>query len=136
MDNIKTFFDTSTIHGLSWISGTRRWSRLFWILIVAGGFSGAGYLIYTSFDNWEKSPISTTVETRPKASGSSSRFQGGRCKRLRTRQGQDRDEIGTRQGQDRNKTGIKQGQDKEGGGQRRVRREGVGGIGGKGGLLD
>ena len=65
MENIKTFFDTSTIHGLSWISGTRRWSRFYWIMIVALGFSGAGYLIYTSFHNWEQSPISTTIETLP-----------------------------------------------------------------------
>ena len=65
MEHVKEFLDSSTIHGLSWISGTRRWSRLFWILIVIGGFSGAGYLIYTSFDNWEKSPITTTIETLP-----------------------------------------------------------------------
>ena len=63
MEHIKTFFDTSTIHGLSWISSTRKWSRLFWILIVIGGFSGAGYLIYLSFDNWHQSPTSTTIET-------------------------------------------------------------------------
>ena len=42
---------------------------------------------------------SIKTETRPKASGSSSRFQTG------TREGQDRDEIGTRQGNDREKTG-------------------------------
>ena len=65
MEHVKEFLDTSTIHGLSWISGTRKWSRYFWILIVALGFSGAVYLIYTSFDNWEKSPISTTIETMP-----------------------------------------------------------------------
>ena len=32
---------------------------------MSGGFSGAGYLIYTSFDNWNQSPISTTIETLP-----------------------------------------------------------------------
>ena len=65
MEHVKTFLDTSTIHGLSWISGTKSWLRLFWILVVIGGFSGAGYLIYTSFNNWEQSPISTTIETLP-----------------------------------------------------------------------
>ena len=65
MEQIKTFLDTSTIHGLSWISGTRRFSRLFWILIVFGGFTGAVYLIYQSFDNWHQSPISTTSVTMP-----------------------------------------------------------------------
>ena len=38
-------------------------------------------------------------ETRPKASGSSSRVQGGGV----TGKGQDRDEIGTRQGRERDK---------------------------------
>ena len=64
----------------------------------------------------------TLFKTRPKASGSSSRFQEGRGNRLRTRQGQDRDEIGTRQGQDM-----------EGGGQGRVR--GEGGVGRRGGKV-
>ena len=65
MDHVKEFLDNSTIHGLSFISSTRRWSRLFWILVVIGGFSGAGYMIYTSFHNWGQSPISTTIETLP-----------------------------------------------------------------------
>ena len=51
--------------GLALISGTRRWSRLFWILIVIWRFSAAGYLIYISFHTWEKNPISTTIETIP-----------------------------------------------------------------------
>ena len=62
-----------------------------------------------SVSRWKK-------ETRPKASGSSSRFQGGGV----TGKGQDRDEIKTRQGQDRDKTGTRQGKDmdkiSEGGG--------------------
>ena len=65
MENLKEFFDTSTIHGLSWISTTRRLSKLFWILVVLGGFTGAGYLIYESFDNWHQNPITTTIETLP-----------------------------------------------------------------------
>ena len=65
MEHIKTFLESSTIHGLYYISSTRRWSRLFWILTVIGGFSGAGYLINLSFDNWDQSPITTTIETLP-----------------------------------------------------------------------
>ena len=65
MEHIKLFFDTSTIHGLSWISRTKRWSRLFWTLIVFGGFTVAGYFINESFYNWKQSPISTTIETLP-----------------------------------------------------------------------
>ena len=65
VEEIKQFFELSTIHGLYYISTVRRWSRLFWILTVIGGFSGAGYLIYESFDNWSQSPIKTTIETLP-----------------------------------------------------------------------
>ena len=49
--------------------------------------------------------------TRPKASGSSSRFQGGGV----TGKGQERDKIMTRQGQDRFKTRKSQRQDNGGG---------------------
>ena len=62
---LKQFFEQSTIHGLYHISTVRRWPRLLWILIVIGGFCGAGYLINESFDNWKQSPISTTIETLP-----------------------------------------------------------------------
>ena len=65
MEHFKSFLDTSTIHGLSWISSTNRTSRLFWILVVITGFSGAGYLIHESFYNWDQSPITTTIETQP-----------------------------------------------------------------------
>ena len=65
IDRIKQFFESSTIHGLYYISSVKNWSRLFWILIVVGGFSGAAYLIHLSFDNWHQSPISTTIETLP-----------------------------------------------------------------------
>ena len=65
MEHVKAFLETSTIHGLSWISGTRRISKLFWIVVVIGGFTVAGYLIQLSFYNWHKSPITTTIETLP-----------------------------------------------------------------------
>ena len=65
VEDIKQFFESSTIHGLYYISTTRRWSRLFWMLIVLVGFSGAGCLIYVSFRNWVQSPVTTTVETLP-----------------------------------------------------------------------
>ena len=65
MEHIKIFLDTSTVHGLSWISNTTRWSRLFWIVTVIAGFTGAILLIHASFYNWEKRPVSTTIETLP-----------------------------------------------------------------------
>ena len=65
MDHIKNFLDTSTIHGLSFISSSRRYARLFWIFVVLAGFIGAFCLIYESFNNWKLSPVSTTIETWP-----------------------------------------------------------------------
>ena len=65
MENVKEFMDTSTIHGLSRISSTKRFARFFWILIVIVGLFGAGCLIYESWYNWGQSPITTTIENLP-----------------------------------------------------------------------
>ena len=62
---LKDFLENSTIHGLVYISTTKGLSRLFWALVVFTGFSGAGILIYQSFQSWAESPISTTIETLP-----------------------------------------------------------------------
>ena len=40
-------------------------AKCFWILIVALGFSGAFYLINSSYNDWNDSPISTTISTHP-----------------------------------------------------------------------
>lgn len=45
MENIKLFLETSTIHGLSYIAGSRPWVKLFWIITVIAGFTLAGTLI-------------------------------------------------------------------------------------------
>ena len=65
MNYFKQFLESSTIHGLAFISSTRKYSRLFWILVVFTGFSIASFLINDAFNNWEASPIKTTIETRP-----------------------------------------------------------------------
>ena len=65
MEGIKDFLESSTVHGLTYISTTRKLVRLFWIIVVILGFSGAGYLIYTSFQDWDESPVKTTIESRP-----------------------------------------------------------------------
>ena len=63
MDQVKEFLESSTIHGLFYISTTRRLVRLLWIGVVIGGFIGAGVLIHESFSSWSTSPVSTTIET-------------------------------------------------------------------------
>ena len=65
MENLKFFFESSTIHGVSYFASTKKLQRLFWIFVVFSGFSGAGYLIQQSFQVWKDNPISTTIQTRP-----------------------------------------------------------------------
>ena len=65
MERISAFLESSTIHGLNYISTTRKYPRAFWILVVLSGFTGAGYMIHTSFKSWADSPIKTTIETLP-----------------------------------------------------------------------
>lgn len=65
MQGIKDFLESSTIHGLTYISTTKKIVKLFWIFVVIFGFTGAGVLIYQSFEAWAQSPVSTIVETMP-----------------------------------------------------------------------
>ncbi len=65
MERISIFLESSTIHGLNYISTSRKYARAFWILVVLAGFTTSGYLIQTSFQSWADSPIKTTIETLP-----------------------------------------------------------------------
>ena len=65
MERLSTFLESSTIHGLTYISKTRKFIRLFWILVVITGFVGAAFIIKESFDSWSESPVKTTIETVP-----------------------------------------------------------------------
>ena len=65
MEGVRIFLDSSTIHGLTYISTTRKYARLFWILVVITGFVGASLLIKKSFDSWTESPVKTTIDTLP-----------------------------------------------------------------------
>ena len=65
VEHIRLFLESSTIHGLAHISTSRKFVRLFWIIVVIAGFTGAGILINTSFHSWDESPVKTTIETLP-----------------------------------------------------------------------
>ena len=65
MEGVRAFLESSSIHGLTYISTTRKYVRILWIIIVLVGFIGASLLIKESFDNWSESPIKTTTETLP-----------------------------------------------------------------------
>ena len=64
-ESIKEVLESSSIHGLVYWSTTKRLTKLFWILVVITGFSGAGFLILKSFQSWQEGPIITTIETLP-----------------------------------------------------------------------
>ena len=66
MEGVRTFLESSTIHGLVYIATTKKsLAKIFWTLVVIGGFTGAGIMIYNSFQSWNESPIKTTTETQP-----------------------------------------------------------------------
>ena len=66
MEGISAFLQSSTIHGVSYISTTTtKYIRLFWITVVTASFIGAGFMIYQSFKDWHRNPVKTTIETLP-----------------------------------------------------------------------
>ena len=65
MEQIKSFLESSTIHGLMYISSAKKYVRLFWVIVVISGFTMAGALIHRSFDDWSRNPVKTTIETQP-----------------------------------------------------------------------
>ena len=66
MEGVRAFLESSTIHGLVYISTTeKKLVKTCWILVVIGGFTAAGYMIYQSFQDWHESPVKTTIETLP-----------------------------------------------------------------------
>ena len=64
-ESIKEFLQSSSIHGLVYISTGKRYLRLIWLCVVIAGFSVAGVLIQQSFSSWGASPVTTTLETLP-----------------------------------------------------------------------
>ena len=64
MEIVKDFLESSTIHGLVYISTSReKVHKIFWVSVVISSFVIAGYLISNSFSDWNKNPVSTTIET-------------------------------------------------------------------------
>ena len=65
MEVLKEFLESSTIHGMSYISRTRSCMKFMWIMTVVFGFISAGLLISQSYHNWRMNPIATTITTAP-----------------------------------------------------------------------
>ena len=62
---LRDFLESSTLHGLSYISTTKKFVKLFWIFVVFTAFSLACVVIKMSFQSWAESPVKTAIETRP-----------------------------------------------------------------------
>ena len=60
------FLESSTIHGLVHISTAKsRAARAAWVAVVVACFSIAIAMIYSSYNEWQESPVSTTITTHP-----------------------------------------------------------------------
>ena len=65
MENVEDFLESSTIHGLAYIATGRNYIRILWMSVVIAGFTGAGVMIHQAFQDWNESPVKTTIETLP-----------------------------------------------------------------------
>ena len=65
MNGLTGFLEISTIHGLYHIGCNKGLEKLFWVFVVAIGFTGSSVMIYEAWDGWAKSPVTTTIETLP-----------------------------------------------------------------------
>ena len=62
MDCFRDFLESSSIHGLSYISTCKsKIAKAGWTAVVALGFVFASFLIHSSFSNWAESPVATTI---------------------------------------------------------------------------
>ena len=69
MGGFKEFLESSTIHGLGYISTSKSgFEKLAWTLFVLTGFSLAAYLITSSYMAMQDSPVSTSISTHPTSS--------------------------------------------------------------------
>ena len=64
MGEFKSFLESSTVHGVSYLATTTRFARVFWFSVVTASFIIASLLIREAFKAWTDNPISTTIETR------------------------------------------------------------------------
>ena len=65
MSVLTSFLENSSIHGLGFISQTRAFARVFWVIVVICGFTLASQIIMANFQDWAEHPETTTIETLP-----------------------------------------------------------------------
>ena len=63
---LRDFLESSTIHGLVHISTAKsKAARAAWVAIVVACFAFAIHMITSSYNEWQESPVSTTITTHP-----------------------------------------------------------------------
>ena len=61
---ISDYFRETTVHGFRYVvEGSGIIERSLWIAIITIGFVLSAILIQQSFQNWEETPLQTTIET-------------------------------------------------------------------------
>ena len=65
LNKVEEYLNSSTIHGLSYISKTKGFVRFGWNAVIVTGFMTAGMLIQESFRSWSLTPVSISLETLP-----------------------------------------------------------------------
>ena len=66
MNLVCEFLETSTIHGLNYISTAKSVAaKATWVTIVCVSFGIAIFMINNAYTEWQESPIATTITTRP-----------------------------------------------------------------------
>ena len=68
MNILNEFLESTTIHGLYYISTCKSHiAKAGWLVVVALGFVASIILIHSSFSEWAKSPVATTITPHPVA---------------------------------------------------------------------
>ena len=65
METVTAYLESGSINGLNHIAATKKWAKLFWILVVNGAFIISTFLIIEMYIEWGDNPIRTNIDTLP-----------------------------------------------------------------------
>ena len=62
--DVYSYFSETTVHGFRYVvEGKNLFEKMFWFLLIIIGFLISGIIIKTSFSDWERTPLQTTIDT-------------------------------------------------------------------------
>ena len=60
---IRSYFSETTVHGFRYVAeGGNLFEKLSWVTLISIGFILSGSIIQQSFNEWENSPLQTTID--------------------------------------------------------------------------